>query len=175
MEITPILPPSNNKIDFDLLDCSAFGPEVSIVDDFELQVQSISVIELIGSDSKILFYTDCGRPYLVVQFKSIERFLKLSVLCSDDTGNDKLFEMSNKSSFITIDKNMCKMPLEIDIGWQYVCIELEELLANAFGTSFVSCKEVTVSGSCRLARLYFQSKKYSDVELPSFLRVVASE
>jgi hypothetical protein len=175
MEITAILPPSNSKLDFDLLDCSAFGPEVNIVDDFELQIQSISVIELIGSDSKILFYTDCVRPYLVVQFKSIERFLKISVLCSDDTGNDKLFEMSNKSSFITIDKNACKMPLEIGSGWQYVCIELEELLANGFGTSFLSCKEVTISGSCRLGRLYFQSKKYSDVELPSFLRVVANE
>ncbi len=176
MEITAILPPSDSKIDFDLIDCTAQGPEVNIVDDFELLVQSpVSVIELTGSDSKVTFFTDCVRPYLVVHFKSIDRFLRFSILCSDETGKDKLFDMSNKTSFVTIDQSVCKMPMDISSGWQYACIELDELLANAFGTMYVSCKEVTVCGSCRLSKLYFQSKKYADVELPSYLRVVVSE
>ncbi len=176
MEITAILPPSDNKIDFDLLDCSASGPEVGIVDDFELLVQSpVSVIELIGSSSKVTFYTDCTRPYLVIHFKNIDRFLKFVILCSDDTGVDKTLDMSNKTSFITVDKSYCKMPLDTGAGWQHVCIELDELLANAFGTSYVECKEVTIHGSGRISKLFLQSKKYADVELPSFLRVVVNE
>ncbi|KAJ1407587.1 hypothetical protein B484DRAFT_309359, partial [Ochromonadaceae sp. CCMP2298] len=63
------------------------------------------------------------------------------------------------------------VPLEIQEGWQYLCIDLEDLLANAFGASYAMCREVTVCGSCRLSKLYFQSQMYADVELPKFLRV----
>ncbi len=176
MEITAILPPSDNKIDFDLLDCAASGPDVNIVDDFELHTQApVSVIDLVGSESQVVFYVDCVRPYLVLHFKSVDKFMKVKILCSDDTGKDKLFEMSNKSSFVTIDQTTCKMPMEVSNGWQYVCIELDELLANAFGTSLVSCKQVTLCGSCRVSKMFFQSRKYADVELPDFLRVVVRE
>lgn len=176
MDYTAILPPSDHKIDFDLLDCAAEGPEVTVVDDYELQVVSpVSVLELIGPRSKVTFFTDCHRPYLVVHFKTIDRFLRMTVLCVDDTGKNKLFDMSNKSSFITVDQSTCSMPMEVGGGWQYLCIELDELLANAFGSTFLSCKELTIYGSCRVSKIYFQSRKHADVELPSYLRVVVNE
>ena len=37
------------------------------------------------------------------------------------------------------------------------------------------CGEITVHGSCRLHKIYFQSKRHADCELPSYLRVVNCE
>jgi hypothetical protein len=103
----------------------------------------------------------------------MKRFMTITVHAVDDSGKTRMFEMSNKVSVVTIENNHCSMPLSVDQdGWQYTCIELHELLANAFGTSLKSVTEITVAGSCRLSKLYFQSKRYADIELPEFLRVV---
>mmetsp|Transcript_29172 Transcript_29172/g.48999 ORF Transcript_29172/g.48999 Transcript_29172/m.48999 type:complete len:179 (+) Transcript_29172:21-557(+) len=176
MEISPILPPSDALIDFDMLDCAVRGPEVSIIEDKELNASDPpSVIELIGPDSRVTFFADCTRPYMVLNFKGIDRFLTILIVCVDDTGEQKNIHVTNKSSFITADRSNIKAPLEIEDGWQFVCIDLEDFLANAFGATYAMCKEVTVCGSCRLSKLYFQSQHYSDVELPKFLRVFGTE
>ena len=176
MELTAILPPNDSIIDFDMLDCMVKGPEISIIEDKELSMTAPpSVIELIGADSKITFFVDCSRKYLVVNFKSVDRFLPMTLTCVDDTGEVKNIEITNKASFITADRQNCKLPLQIEEGWQHLCIDLEDLLANAFAATFSSCKEITVCGSCRLSKLYFQSQTYSDVELPKFLRVFGEE
>ena len=180
MDVTPVLPQSDGKIDFDMLDCSVFGPEVTIVEDYELQIQpssnAVPIVELMGKESKITFYTDCARPYLAFYIKNIQRFLKISLVCEDDTGKEARFEYSNKFSFVSVDNNgFCNIPLEIDMGWQYICIDLEDLFANACGSTYALCREITVHGSCRLHKIYFQSKRHADCELPSYLRVVNCE
>lgn len=176
MEITPILPPDENPIDFDVLDCMVKGPEISIIEDKELSIANPpSVVELIGADSTITFFTDCSRQFLVLNFKSVDRFLTIILHCVDDTGEMKTITITNKASFITADRQNCKLPLEIEDGWQHLCIDLEDLLANAFSATFATCREVTVCGSCRLSKLYFQSRKYADVELPKHLRVLGHE
>ena len=175
MEITPILPPDDGPLDFDLLDCVASGPDISVVDDNELHTEPLPVVEILNQSSQVTFFVDCSRPYLILYFKGVERFVSISVLCIDDTKQRKILTMSNKSSFVTVEKVTCKLPLEIESGWQYVCIELDELLANSFGSLYKKCKEVTISGSCRLSKIYFASKRYADCELPNFLRVVQEE
>lgn len=178
MELLPVLPPDDAPLDFDILDCMATGPEINIVEDSELHpTDPVAVIELIGADSQVTFYPESQLPYMVVNFKSIERFLTIQVLCVDDSGKRKVIELTNKASFVTVDneKNICKLPLEVGEGWQYACIELHELLANAFASSYARCKEVTICGSCRVSKIFFEAKKYADIELPEFLRVVPSE
>jgi hypothetical protein len=174
MEISFVLPPSSDSaIDFDLMDCVTAGLEINMIEDYELTItdQPVNVFELIGK-SQITFFTDSSRPYLAFNIKLMKRFLTVVLKCIDDEGTERYFYMSNKTSIITIDKNVCHLPLSINDGWQYVCIELDELMANAFGTSLISCREITVTGTCRLSKIYFQSKKYSDIELPKFLRLI---
>lgn len=45
-------------------------------------------------------------------------------------------------------------------------------MRNAFNKTYLECKNITISGSCRINKVYFQSKNYSDIELPPFLRVI---
>lgn len=176
MELTPVLPPNDSPIDFDMLDCMVKGTEISITEDKELSLtMPPSVIELIGHESSITFFVDCSRQYLVVNFKSVDRFLTFVLTCVDDTGEMKNIVITNKASFITADRRSAKLPLQIEDGWQFLCIDLEDLLANAFSATFAACKEITVHGSCRISKLYFQSVLYSDVELPKYLRLLNDE
>lgn len=178
LEITPLLPPDDSAIDFDMLDCTAVGSEISIAEDGELSVgDPVPVVDLGSMSSQVTFYPECSRPYVVIHFKNIDKFLSIRFLCVDDTDNNNMKEliMSNKFSFVTVDETSVKMPLEMESGWQHVCIELDELLANAYGSTYVLCKELTITGGCRFSKIYFQSKMYSDVELPNFLRVVNAE
>jgi len=173
MEITPILPPNELPLDFDTLDCAIEGTEFSIVDDSELNFEgTTAVMELSGQGTKVKFYPHCKRPFLALYMKTIKRFVTFDVVCLDDTGEQRLISASNRNSFVTIDKYSCTIPFVAAGGWQYVLLDLEDLLANAFGVGYDRCVEISVCGSCRLSKVYFQSKKYSDIELPSFLRVV---
>ena len=170
-EIMPVLPPSDEELDFEHLDCSPNG-EISVVDDNELSLEgNAPVIEVLGFDSNIVFFVNCRQPYLVIHFKSIDRFFSLSVTLRDSIGKDRKFEISNKRSVIAVDKDMCKLPLEVGPGWQRVCVDLNNLVLKAFGSSFVICSSVVINGSCRISKLFFQKEDYSDIELPSFLRV----
>lgn len=180
MEITNVLPPTiTGEIDLDMVDCFVSGPDVSMEEDEELTISNKNnsnptmVVELVGFDSRLTLFTDCERPHIVIHFKAMKRFLTISVLCLDDTGKERVFEMSNKNSVVTIENGFCKMPMEVENdGWQYTCIEVDELLANAFNSSVQSVREITITGTCRISKVFFQSKKYADCELPPHLRVV---
>ena len=179
LDITPIVPLGLGELDLDMIDCYVSGDNIAIFEDEELKISNQNstnpsmAIELNGKDSKISFFTDCNKRYLVFQFKTVNRYMTISITCIDDTGKERMFEMSNKNSVVVIENSQCSMPIEVGHeGWQYTCIEPGELLANAFGTTLQTVKEITVYGSCRVGKIFFQNKKYADVELPSFLRLV---
>jgi hypothetical protein len=173
LEISLVLPDYSGHVDFDALNCTVYGPDINIVDDGELNVTSpVQVLEIVGAESKICFYPECSRPYLVLHFKSMKRFMSFQIICVDEKGRRKCFQTSNKISFVTIDEDVCKMPLQIQSGWEYACLDLEDIMVNAFGATYSKCLMVEVTGSCRLAKVFFQSRMYSDIELPNFLKVV---
>lgn len=177
LEISTIWPQGEGEIDFEAIDCLPLGDETNITEDDELNyAQEKAVIEMIGPDSKITFYTNCERHLLVLHLKSCGRFLDFSFILRDDTGKEKFFEVSNKRTLVLVDqeKSLAQLPLIIkDRGWQRICLDMDLLLSRSFGTNFESCVEVTVSGTCRLYKLYFQSYDYADAQLPEFLRVAA--
>lgn len=170
IEIVALVPRNELDVDFDQLDAIPSGPEVNIIDDYELQKAGLPVVD-IAADSKLTFYTNCTLPQLVIQFWNSNRFMSLSIILVDDKRQKRTFHISNKRSIITVDKNVCSIPIEITEGWQRVNLDFESLLQNAFGTSFMSCYEIQVCGALKLARLFFQGKDYADNELPSYLRV----
>jgi len=171
VEVVALLPRSETDVDLDQMDAVPSGPEVNIVDDYELDKGGVPVVSLGPDPSKLTFYTNCMLPNLALHYWSSERFFSWSVVLVDDSRVKRTFNMSNKRSIITVDKNVCSLPIENGEGWQRVNLDFNSLLKNAFGTSFVSCYEVSITGSCKLARLFFQGKDYADTELPSFLRV----
>lgn len=173
MEITPVIPPDDAPLELDHLDCSTTGNEIGVVDDMELDISTpIPTIELLSQDSKIRLYVDCPRPQLIMHLKFIKKFMDIEIICLDDKNIERIFRFSNKTSFVTVKDNICRGPIQAKDGWQYVPFDLAELCANAFGVYYNKCVEITISGGIRISKLFFQSKAYADIELPTFLRVV---
>lgn len=168
--VIPLFPPSENDIeDFDQVDCTPSGPEVTIIDDEELSGKL--VIDIVGEDSSITFFSSSTYPLIVMHINSGNRFFSIIIRVRDDIGKDRIFELSNKKSTIMIADDTCKVPMEIGEGWQRICISMDDMLSRAFGSKLTSCSSITFGGSCRLAKLYFQVEDYADPQLPSFLRV----
>ena len=83
--------------------------------------------------------------------------------------------MNNRSSNAAVDKNICELPMHIGEGWQYLNLNIDDILMRCFGTNIKLCKEVVINGSCRISKVFFQEQLYSDVELPPFLRVIRED
>lgn len=64
------------------------------------------------------------------------------------------------------------LPLKLDQGWNSVAINLGQLTKQCFGTDYLETQRVTVKGSrCRLRRIFYTDKVYSEEELPREYRI----
>jgi hypothetical protein len=170
--LLPVFPLSGEvELDFDTLDCVPLG-EVNIIDDEEYGTNA-SVIELSGNDSRITFYVQSNYRYLVCYLHACGRFVSMTLTLLDSKGREINLELSNRRSNVLIDKSNVKLPLNVGLGWQRMCIDLEDIMARCFGTSFASCSEICIAGGPRLAKLFFQGDSYCDPQLPPYLRVLA--
>jgi hypothetical protein len=58
------------------------------------------------------------------------------------------------------------MPMRLDPGWNQITFDLADYTKRAYGTQYVETLRVTVHANCRLRRIYFTDKLYSENELP---------
>lgn len=58
------------------------------------------------------------------------------------------------------------MPLKLDDGWNNIQLNLADLTKKAYGTNYVETLRVQVHANCRLRRIYFSDRLYSEEELP---------
>lgn len=58
------------------------------------------------------------------------------------------------------------MPLKLDDGWNQIQLNLTDLTRRAYGTNYVETLRVQVHANCRLRRIYFSDRLYSEEELP---------
>ncbi|GKD12557.1 cilia- and flagella-associated protein 20, partial [Tanacetum coccineum] len=61
---------------------------------------------------------------------------------------------------------ICTMPLKMDDGWNQIQLNLADLTRRAYGTNYVETLRVQVHANCRLRRIYFSDRLYSEEELP---------
>lgn len=61
---------------------------------------------------------------------------------------------------------ICTMPLKLDEGWNQIQLNLTDLTRRAYGTNYVETLRVQVHANCRLRRIYFSDRLYSEEELP---------
>lgn len=174
-DLLPIFPVDDADLDFETMDCQPDGPDVNIVDDDELVLGTPKpAIELIGKSSQILFYTENSLPYVVLHVKTMERFMSISFTIRTQTGDYKQFVLTNNRTNVVISDNIAKLPLSLnDRGWQRICIDIPFFCQRAFNVQHHQTLDITVTGSCRISAIYFQSRIHADPELPSFLKVQA--
>lgn len=109
--------------------------------------------------------------YFVMIVKNMDRYFTFEVEVLDDTNTKRRFRASNFQSQTRVKDFICTMPLKLDSGWNIINLNLAEFTRRAYGTTYVETSRVTVNANCRLRRIYFAEKNYTDDELPAELKL----
>jgi hypothetical protein len=169
VKVYPIVPsPGEVEINFDMVDCMADGPSVGVVEDSETKMDAIELAD----NSRVTFPVNCKYQYMALNVKNLDKFVAITVTCKCSEGKIREVVLSNRRSNIAINGNSCQAPLLLGDGWQYLNVDIEKLLNNAFGASLDCTLQIAVTGSTRLGKLYLQESPYADAELPPFLRLI---
>ncbi|KAF7138334.1 hypothetical protein RHSIM_Rhsim07G0069300 [Rhododendron simsii] len=132
-------------------------------------------------------------PFLIMIVKNLKQYFTFEIQVLDDKNVRRRFRASNfqvcKSSlspvlvmflfsrqFFVLQSMLsavtrvkpfiCTMPLRMDEGWNQIQLNLADFTRRAYGTNYVETLRVQVHANCRLRRIYFADRLYSEEELP---------
>ena len=173
-----LLPPHEQ-----LIDLASYGPvliaqeecernyegDVLVVEDDAVQA---SVVEILGVSANLVFPCSTAMRYLILQMKNLNKYTAIEVEIIDSSRKRRKLQLTNSQSKVKIKENECSMPLVLSEGWNYVPLDLQSLVHNAYGTDLRRTICVQVFASCRLLHVFFQAQPYADAELPKHLQVL---
>ncbi|TYZ64900.1 hypothetical protein PybrP1_001123 [[Pythium] brassicae (nom. inval.)] len=145
------------------------GNAVSVVEDEDVKEE---VVEVSGPEAELVFATRNIFRYLVLFVKSLDQFFAFQLEVLDDKQQYRTLKVTNARSLARVEGASVQLPLAFGGpggGWRYLCMDLQQLTAQAFGTQHVTTTHVRIGGNCRLLRVFFQDELYSDAELPAHL------
>ncbi|KAL3097369.1 hypothetical protein niasHS_003817 [Heterodera schachtii] len=134
-----------------------------------------SVIELLGNNVSTTFITcpldpkknlGIKLPYFVMTVKNLNKYFTFEVQILDDKGMKRRFRASNFQSTTRVKPFICTMPLRLDEGWNQVQFNLADFVKRAYGSTYVETLRIQIHANCRLRRVYFADRLYTEDELP---------
>lgn len=66
---------------------------------------------------------------------------------------------------------ICTMPMRLDEGWNQIQLNLADFTRRAYGTNYVETLRVQLHANCRVRRIYFADRLYSEEELPPEFKI----
>src|SRR5687768_16876466 len=58
------------------------------------------------------------------------------------------------------------MPMRLDEGWNQIQFNLSDFTRRAYTTNYIETLRVQIHANCRIRRIYFSDRLYSEEELP---------
>lgn len=144
------------------------GNDVCVLED---ETVKEDVVQILGNDAELVFPVRNIFRYLVLFVENMDLFLEFHVEVLDDAQKYRRFTVTNTRSLARVEDSRCQLPLAFgpQPGWRYLCMDLQDLTSQAFGTRHVTTTKVRVGGHCRLLRMFFQDERYADADLPAHL------
>lgn len=105
-------------------------------------------------------------PFLVMIIKNLKKYFTFEVQVLDDKGVKRRFRASNYQSTTRVKPFICTMPMRLDEGWNQIQFNLSDFTRRAYGTNYVETLRVQIHANCRIRRVYFSDRLYSEDELP---------
>ncbi|KAL6065654.1 Asparaginyl-tRNA synthetase, cytoplasmic (Asparagine--tRNA ligase) (AsnRS) [Balamuthia mandrillaris] len=99
----------------------------------------------------------------VMDDKNFRRRLLYAALSKMEFGYTLFHAIQSKAR---VKPYICTMPLKLADGWNLIQINLEELTRKAYGNSYVETLRVQMHANCRLRRISFAERLYSEDDLP---------
>ncbi|GMF11690.1 unnamed protein product [Phytophthora lilii] len=148
--------------------CLMNGNDVCVLED---EIVKEDVVQVLGNDAGLVFPVRNIFRYLVMFIKNMDLFMEFRVEVLDDSQKYRQFTVTNTRSLARVEDSACQLPLAFGEhpGWRYLCMDLQDLTNQAFGTRHVTTTEVRINGNCRLLRIFFQDERYADADLPAHL------
>lgn len=134
-----------------------------------------SVLEVAGANVSTTFITCPAKkkaslgiklPFLVIIIKNMKKYFTFEVTVLDDKGVHRRFRASNYQTATRVKPFICSMPMRLDDGWNQIQFNLMDFTRRAYGTNYVETVRVQIHANCRLRRVYFADRLYSEKELP---------
>ncbi|XVF54543.1 hypothetical protein PTKIN_Ptkin05aG0189300 [Pterospermum kingtungense] len=134
-----------------------------------------NVLEIIGSNIQSTYITcpsdpsatlGIKLPFLVMIVKNLKKYFTFEIQILDDKNVRRRFRSSNFQAVTRVKPYICTMPLRLDDGWNQIQLNLADYTRKAYGTNYVETLRVQVHANCRLRRIYFSDRLYSEEELP---------
>jgi hypothetical protein len=105
-------------------------------------------------------------PFLVMIIKNLKKYFTFEVMVLDDKNVRRRFRASNYQSTTRVKPFICTMPMRLDDGWNQIQFNLSDFTRRAYGTNYIETLKVQIHANCRIRRIYFSDRLYSEDELP---------
>ncbi|OQR93617.1 seryl-tRNA synthetase [Thraustotheca clavata] len=105
-------------------------------------------------------------PFLVMIIKNLKKYFTFEVQVLDDKNVRRRFRASNYQSSTRVKPFICTMPMRLDEGWNQIQFNLSDFTRRAYGTNYIETLRVQIHANCRIRRIYFSDRLYSEEELP---------
>ncbi|KAF0024561.1 hypothetical protein F2P81_023363 [Scophthalmus maximus] len=106
-------------------------------------------------------------PFLVMIVKNLKKYFTFEVQVIDGKKVRRRFRASNYQSTTRVKPFICTMPMRLDDGWNQIQFNLSDFTRRAYGTNYVETLRVQIHANCRIRRVYFSDRLYSEDELPA--------
>ncbi len=135
-----------------------------------------STLEICGSNVSTTFITcpadpkktlGIKLPFLVMIIKNLKKYFTFEVTVLDDKNVHRRFRASNYQSTTRVKPFICTMPMRLDEGWNQIQFNLSDFTRRAYGTNYVETLRVQIHANCRVRRIYFSDRLYTEDELPT--------
>ena len=104
-------------------------------------------------------------PFLVMIIKNLKKYFTFEVQVLDDK-TPRRFRASNYQSTTRVKPFICTMPMRLDEGWNQIQFNLSDFTRRAYGTNYIETLRVQIHANCRIRRIYFSDRLYTEEELP---------
>merc|ERR1740138_1399512 len=98
--------------------------------------------------------------------KNLKKYFTFEVTVLDDKEVRRRFRASNYQSTTRVKPFICTMPMRLDEGWNQIQFNLSDFTRRAYGTNYIETLRIQLHANCRLRRIYFSDRLYSEEELP---------
>eukprot|EP01094_Clydonella_sp_ATCC50884_P000894 TRINITY_DN10668_c0_g1_i1.p1 TRINITY_DN10668_c0_g1~~TRINITY_DN10668_c0_g1_i1.p1 ORF type:complete len:187 (-),score=43.67 TRINITY_DN10668_c0_g1_i1:57-545(-) len=114
-------------------------------------------------------------PHIAFIVKTMDAYFSFEIEVVDDKLETRRFRASNFQDTTRVKEYICTMPLRLpDTGWNYIHLNLADLVRRVYGSGFKHCVRVTVHANCHLRRVFFSDKPITEEQLPAEMKLFAA-
>ena len=95
-------------------------------------------------------------------FTQLKKYFTFEVQVLDDKNVRRRFRASNYQSTTRVKPFICTMPMRLDEGWNQIQFNLSDFTRRAYGSNYIETLRVTIHANCRIRRIYFSDRLYSE-------------